>query len=154
MPSTRTRATSASDKAQRPPNRSTKGAGQSQQDRQVVTSAIVALVFIVIAAAWLSVRATTMKTKSIEAVTSTLNTVYQQQVTFRLLNERFASWTELERLGMRLPVDQAVVQTHTTPSHWFLSLRHTTTGVICSKTGELFDEDPNDHRPVCRNPGQ
>ena len=119
-----------------------------------MTSAIVALVFIVITAVGLSVRATTMKTKSIEAVTSTLNTVYQQQATFRLLNERFASWTELERLGMRLPVDQAVVQTHTTPSHWFLSLRHTTTGVICSKTGELFDEGPNDHRPVCRDPGQ
>jgi hypothetical protein len=26
--------------------------------------------------------------------------------------------------------------------------------VICSRTGELFDEDPNEHRPVCRNPGQ
>lgn len=150
----RTSEASASEKARRRPYHSAKGVGQSQQDSQVVTSAIVALVFIVFAAAGLSVRATTTKTRSIEAVTGTLNTVHERQATFRLLNQRFAKWTELENLGMRLPVDQAVVKSNATTSHWFVSLRHTTTGVICSKTGELFDEDPKDHSPVCRDPGK
>jgi hypothetical protein len=154
MPAIRKKVAPAADKAPSRPNRSAKGAGQSQQDRPVVTSAIIALVFLVIAVAGLSVRATSMKSKSVEAVTGTLNTVYQRQATFHLLNQRFASWIELENLGMRLPVDQTVVQTHTMTSHWFLSLRHTKTGVICSKTGELFDQSASDHRPVCRDPGK
>ena len=80
--------------------------------------------------------------------------MHAQQSTFRLLNQRFATWSELEARGMRLPVDQAVVKSNASASHWFVSLRDSATGVICDKTGELFDEGPNDYRPVCREPGK
>jgi len=132
----------------------TKRATKSQQDGQIVTSVIVAFVLIILVIASVSVRGSMRTSKSMAAVTGTLKTVHERQSTFRLLNQRFATWRELEARGMRLPGDQAVVKSNASASHWFVSVRDSATGVICDKTGELFDEGPNDHRPVCREPGQ
>ncbi len=132
----------------------TKGAATAQQDGQIVTSLIVAFVLVFIVIASVRVRGTMRVTKSKDAVTGTLKAVHERQSTFRLLNQRFATWRELEARGLRLPADQAVVQSNATASHWFVSVRDSATGVICDKTGELFDEGPNDHRPVCRDPAR
>jgi len=129
-------------------------AATAQQDGQIVTSVSVAFLLMVLVVASMSVRGSMRTSTSVAAVTGTLATVHARQSTFRLLNQRFATWRELEARGMRLPVDQAVVQSNASASHWFVSLRDSATGVICDKTGELFDEGPNDHRPICREPGR
>ncbi len=128
-----------------------KGARKSAQDSQIVTSLIVAFVLVVIVVASVRVQGTMRITKSREVVTGTLKAVHERQSTFRLLNQRFATWRELEVRGMRLPANQAVVKSNATASHWFVSVRDSATGVICDKTGELFDDGPDDHRAVCRN---
>ena len=125
----------------------------AQQDGQIVTSVIVAFLLMVLVVASIRVRGSMRTSSSVAAVTGTLKTVQAKQSTFRLLNQRFATWRELEARGMRLPVDQAVVKSNASASHWFVSVRDRATGVICDKTGELFDEGPNDHRPVCRESG-
>ncbi len=132
----------------------TKGATASRQDGQIVTSLIVTFVLVVIASASIRVRGSMRLTESKDAVTGTLKAVHEKQSTFRLLNQRFATWRELEARGMRLPVDQAVVRSNATASHWFVSVRDSATGVICDKTGELFDESPDERRPVCREPAR
>ena len=133
------------------PSLAKKQAAKSQQDGQIVTSIIVAFVLVMLVVASARVRGSMRTSKSIAAVTGTLNPVHERQSTFRLLNQRFATWRELEARGMRLPLDQAVKQSNATASHWFLSVQDSVTGVICDKTGELFDDGPNDHRPVCRD---
>lgn len=132
----------------------TKGTDKAKQDGQIVTSLIVAFVLVVIVVSSVRVRGTMRVGQSREAVTSTLKAVHQQQSTFRMLNQRFATWRELEARGMRLPVEQAVVRSNASASHWFVSVRDSATGVICDKTGELFDEGPDDRVPVCRDPGK
>lgn len=122
------------------------------QDGHIITSLIVVFVMVVLIVSTVRVRGTMRVSKSREAVTGTLSAVHQQQSTFRLLNQRFATWRELEARGMRLPEDQAVVRSNASASHWFVSVRDGATGVICDKIGELFDEGPNDHGPVCRDP--
>ena len=136
------------------PSLAKKQATKSQQDGQIVTSVIIAFVLVILVVASVSVRGSMRANKSVAAVTGTLKTVHARQSTFRLLNQRFATWSELEARGMRLPVDQAVVKSNASASHWFVSLRDSATGVTCDKTGELFDEGPNDHQPVCREPGK
>ncbi len=128
-------------------------AATAQQDGQIVTSVIIAFLLMVLVVGSLRVRGSMRTSSSVAAVTGTLKTVQAKQSTFRLLNQRFATWRELEARGMRLPVDQAVVKSNASASHWFVSVRDRATGVICDKTGELFDEGPNDHRPVCRESG-
>ncbi len=132
----------------------TKRPAKAAQDGQIVTSLIVTFVLVVLVVASLRMRGTMRVAASIEAVTGTLTAVHARQSTFRLLNQRFATWRELEARGMRLPAAQAVVRSNATASHWFVSVQDGATGVICDKTGELFDEGPNDHRPVCRDPGR
>ncbi len=131
-----------------------RGAAKSEQDGQIVTSLIVAFVLVASVLASVRVRGSMRTTQSIAAVTGTLTAVHERQSTFRLLNQRFATWRELEARGMRLPAEQAVLKANATASHWFVSVRDRATGVICDKTGELFDQGPNDHRPVCRDPGR
>lgn len=130
----------------------TKGAVAAKQDRQIVSSLIVAFVLVVVAVASMRVRGSMRLTTSKDAVTGTLTAVYEKQSTFRLLNQRFATWRELEARGVRLPDDQSIVKSNATEFHWFISVRDSATGVICDKTGELFDEGPDDHPAVCRDP--
>lgn len=136
------------------PRAVTKGAAKSEKDGQIVTSLIVAFVLVVLVVASIRVRGNMRLTKSKDAVAGTLKVVHERQSTFRLLNQRFATWRELEARGMRLPAEQSVVKSNATASHWFVSVRDSATGVICDKTGELFDEGPDEHRPVCREPGK
>lgn len=91
--------------------------------------------------------------RSKSAITATLATVHQQQSTFRTLNQRYATWTELEDRGVKLGPRQVVVASNATSYHWFLSVRDSSTGVICSRTGELFDDSANDRRAACIDRG-
>jgi hypothetical protein len=90
--------------------------------------------------------------RSKQAMSATFVKVFELQGTYRLLNGRFATWRELEGRGARLTPEQRVVKSNATTSHWFLSLRDIDTGITCSRTGELFDDNPLNRSPSCDTP--
>jgi len=42
------------------------------------------------------------------------------------------------------------VKSNATASHWFVAIRDMDTGMICERTGELFDESPDERTATCR----
>lgn len=124
----------------------------SKQDGQIVTSLIVTFVLLVCAVASVRISGNAKVERSKTAMTGTLENVHVRQSTFHLLNRRFATWSELEARGVKLPGKQSVVSSNATMSHWFVAVRDGSTGVVCEKTGELFDEGPDDRKPTCRDP--
>lgn len=131
------------------PSTSTTSAAREQRDNVFVTSIVVAFVFLTVAIAGVKVSGSMKQDRSRTAITGTLTKVYEQQTAFRVLNQRFATWPELEARGMALPLQQRVEASNASRSHWFMSVRDTNTGIICSRTGELFDDSPLDRTPSC-----
>lgn len=131
------------------PAPSTASAAREQRDNVFVTSIVVAFVFLTMAIAGVKVSGSMRQDRSRTAITGTLSKVYEQQTAFRILNQRFATWPELEARGMALPEQQRVVASNASRSHWFMSVRDTSTGIVCSRTGELFDDSPFDRTPSC-----
>lgn len=109
---------------------------------------------VVALTAYLRISGSVRRANSESAVANTLKELHEKQITFRLLNQRFATWRELEAGGMRLPAQQLVLTSNATSSHWFASVLDRKTGVVCDKTGELMDEGPGEHQPVCRGPSE
>lgn len=122
---------------------------RADQDQVLVSSVIVAFLLLTLAAVGVKVRGNARTDRSRAEVSGTLTRVYDQQTAFRLLNQRFATWPELEAQGMALPTSHRVLASNASPSHWFMKVRDTNTGVVCSRTGELFDEDPSERPPTC-----
>ncbi|AMW05479.1 hypothetical protein GEMMAAP_13005 [Gemmatimonas phototrophica] len=122
---------------------------RAERDHVLVTSLVVVFVMLTIAIASLKVSGSMTADRSRTAVSGTLTKVYAQQSAFRILNQRFATWPELRARGMTLPTEQRVVESNASRSHWFMSVRDTNTGIICSRTGELFDDSPLDRKPSC-----
>ncbi len=116
----------------------------------MVTSLVIAFTFVLLGFG--SLRFTTVRgvSQSEAALGSTLKVVHTRQGEFRMINQRFATWRELEARGAKLGPEQRVVVSNASPSHWFLSVRDTKTGVICDQTGELFDESAEERKPRCR----
>ncbi|MBX9856725.1 MAG: hypothetical protein K2Y26_14460 [Gemmatimonadaceae bacterium] len=125
---------------------------RSRSESLLVTSLLATFALLTVAVASVTVRGNMAVEKRTSALTGTLALVHDHQQTFRVLNRRFASWTELQASGMKVPEGQRVVQSNATASHWFVSLRDIETGVVCSRTGELFDDGPNDRSPTCTKP--
>ena len=94
-----------------------------------------------------NMQATTAKV----GIETTFKRVHRQQLNFRVLNSRFATWNELAATGATLPPFQSVAASNADASHWFLSLRDRHTSVVCDQTGELFDESADERTPVCRD---
>lgn len=135
------------------PNRETmRRIAAAEREKTLVSSLIVAFVFVAVAIAAVQMRGSMQLDRSRQAMTATFVKVFEQQGTYRLLNGRFATWGELERRGARLAPDQRVVKSNASASHWFLSLRDTGTGITCSRTGELFDDNPLNRTPSCVAP--
>ncbi|MBY0491298.1 MAG: hypothetical protein K2R93_15755 [Gemmatimonadaceae bacterium] len=124
----------------------------AERERTLVTSLIVAFVFVAVSIAAVQMRGSMQLDRSKQAMSATFVKVFELQGTYRLLNGRFATWRELEGRGARLGPDQRVVKSNASSSHWFLSLRDTGTGIICSRTGELFDDNPLNRNPSCSTP--
>lgn len=92
-----------------------------------------------------------MRTAGVEsALSGTLTSVAQYQADFRAVHQRFGRWEELKERGMRLPPHQRLVKSNATASHWFVAIRDMETGMICERTGELFDESPDERSATCR----
>ena len=125
---------------------------RTRSESLLVSSLLATFALLTVAVASVTVRGNMAVDRRTTALTGTLAQVHDQQQTFRVLNRRFASWSELEASGMRVPEGQRVVKSNATASHWFVSLRDVETGVVCSRTGELFDDGPNDRTPTCTKP--
>jgi len=127
----------------------------SLRNREVVERRLVIAILCVFAIAaavlfTITTRASTAAESQV-AINQSFGKVFEQQGQFRLLNGRFASWPELESQGARLPKNQVARAWTADASHWFLSIRDTNTGVVCDRTGEIFDEDPKERQPTCRD---
>ena len=129
-------------------------AAREKRDHVFVTSIVVAFVFLTVAMAGVKMNGSMQQDRSRTAVTGTLSKVYEQQTAFRILNRRFATWPELQERGMAMPELQRVVASNASRSHWFMSVRDTSTGIVCSRTGELFDDSPLDRQPSCSGTGK
>jgi hypothetical protein len=127
----------------------TASVAREQRDNVFVTSIVVAFVFLTVAIAGVRVSGAMQLDRSRTAIAGTLTAVYEQQTAFRLLNQRFATWPELKARGMALPEQQRVIASNASRSHWFMAVRDSNTGVVCSRTGELFDDSPFDRTPSC-----
>ena len=75
-----------------------------------------------------------------------------EQLEFHGRRGRFAFWEELAAEGMRLPSSLAVDTSNATPSHWYLRLRDTATGVLCDRIGQLSDRPGMASGMNCRAP--
>ncbi|HEY0931026.1 MAG TPA: hypothetical protein VGE27_13970 [Gemmatimonas sp.] len=122
---------------------------RERQDKTVVTSLVVAFVLLTLGIGSVRVSGGMSTDRSKTAIASTLSVVHQQQTAFRTLNQRFATWSELADRGMTLGPRQVVVSSNATASHWFMAVRDSSTGVVCSRTGELFDTSPDERRAAC-----
>lgn len=124
-------------------------AARGQRDGLLVTSIVIAFVVVALAFGSLKISSDMQVDRSRSALGGSLAAVHQRQTEFRILNRRFATWPELEARGLTLPPSQRVVKSNATASHWFVALRDSDTGMICSRTGELFDDGPLDRAPTC-----
>jgi hypothetical protein len=127
----------------------TPAATRGERDGLLVTSIVIAFVVVALAFGSLKISGDMQVDRSRSALGGSLAAVHQRQTEFRILNRRFATWPELEARGLSLPPSQRVVKSNATASHWFVALRDGDTGMICSRTGELFDDGPLDRAPTC-----
>jgi type II secretory pathway pseudopilin PulG len=116
----------------------------------MVMGAVFAFVVTGGTVAAMNYRGSVAEGRSIAALQATLQVVHNEQANFRLLNQRFATWPELEAEGAKLAPTQKVLKSNASSSHWFMSVFDRETGAVCSQTGELFDEEPGERRPSCR----
>lgn len=120
-------------------------------EQRVVFTVVVCFVVCVATLTAVRVGDNVQASKARVAIESTFKDVHLQQRNFRVLNSRFATWNELAESGATLPADQGVAASNADASHWYLSLRDRKTGVVCDRTGELFDQEADERKPVCRS---
>lgn len=124
----------------------------AEREKTLVSSLIVAFIFVALAIAAVQMRSSMELDRSKQAMNATFTKVFEQQGTFRLIYGRFATWGELQRRGAKLGPAQRVVKSNASTYHWFMSVRDDGTGITCSRTGELFDDNPADRVPSCSSP--
>lgn len=126
---------------------------REERDNRVVVGMVT--VFAVVAVTLVSMRLVTSNQESNAkaALGETMARVHNSQSEYRAVFGRFATWPELRDRGMQLGPRQSVKDWNADASHWFMSIRDLNTGVICDRTGELFDEAAAERQPVCRSPG-
>ncbi len=122
-------------------------------EKRVMLTVVVLFLVCAVALASVGVAGSVRQGRSREAMAITFTKLHAQQQNFRLLNARFATWSELEAAGAMLQPRQRLVASNADASHWFLSLSDTEAGVVCDRTGELFDESSDEREPVCRTVG-
>lgn len=124
-------------------------ATRAERESVLVTSVVVVFVMLAMVIAGLRMNGSMQQDRSRTALAGTFSNVYEQQSAFRTINQRFATWPELKARGLRLPGEQRVVASNASSSHWFMAVRDTNTGIVCSRTGELMDESPFERTPTC-----
>lgn len=147
-------ATSGATEARRADPRRTVQAVTARESRDNWVVLAVVGTFVAVAVVLMSMRVVTsaQQAGAREALGETFAVVHSQQADFRTTFGRYATWPELRDRGMQVGPRQSVKDWNATESHWFMSIRDLETGVICDRTGELFDESSGERPPVCRGP--
>lgn len=115
----------------------------------MVASLIVSFVLLMLGVGVVRVKNDMQVERSRTAITHTLAVAHVAQSAYHAINQRFASWSELQERGVKLEKQQEVVASNATAYHWFLSVRDNDTGLVCSGTGELFDDGPDERKAAC-----
>jgi hypothetical protein len=123
-------------------------------DQRVVVGLVLGFLACVTVLLSVNVRGNMRNESTRNEMTETFRSVHTQQQMFRMLNSRFATWPELKASGASLPSSESVRASKADTSHWFLSLVDARANMICDRTGELWDESPDDRTPVCRKLSQ
>jgi len=119
------------------------------QERGVVLGAIgVCAALGLIAVGYQVVRSTRVQGAQY-ALGKSLTQVSTKQSEFRSMMGRFASWPELQDRGMTLEKQQSVTAWNADGSHWFMAVRDGQTGIVCQRTGEMFDNARTNRRTSC-----
>lgn len=127
-------------------------AGQRESgERRVVVGVISAFLVCAVLLMSMNVVNSSKESKAKETLGQSFAVVHSRQTEYRSMFGRFATWPELEGRGVRLSPNQTVREWNADASHWFISIRDRETGMVCDRTGELFDEDANERQPVCRS---
>lgn len=86
------------------------------------------------------------------ALDKSLSAVSDKQTEFRSMMGRFATWPELRDRGLQLEKQQSVTKWNADGSHWFMAVRDGQTGIVCQRTGEMFDNKRTNRRSSCSSP--
>jgi hypothetical protein len=124
-------------------------ATRDAQERGVVLGIVsVCAVLGLLAVSYQVVRST--RTQGAQyALGKSLTNVSNKQIEFRSMMGRFASWPELRERGVRMESQHAVTKWNADGSHWFMAVRDGRTGIVCQRTGEMFDNQRTNRRTSC-----
>ncbi len=123
---------------------------KAAREQNVVTATVVLVVGSLALIGGISAASMLQTSNAQTAIVGSFGAVHTQQRDFRVINQRFATWSELKASGMSLPEAQSVVTSNADASHWFLSIRDREAGVVCDGIGALNDEAVGVRPPVCR----
>lgn len=123
---------------------------QEARDRAIVITLSVAFLVTALGFGWFRIDSARQESKAKEGMQQTFTHVFTRQSEFHSLFGRFATWPELRARGVAVGPRQRVREWNADASHWFLSISDQESGIICDRTGELFDEDVTERTPVCR----
>ncbi|MCC6431572.1 MAG: hypothetical protein IT354_11725 [Gemmatimonadaceae bacterium] len=126
-------------------------AARETRDQRIVVGLVSVFVIMAVALMGMSLATSTRESRAKDQLNATFANVHTQQSEYRALFGRFASWPELKARGAEVGPRQTVRGWNADASHWFISIRDRETGLICDRTGELFDEDAAERAPVCRS---
>lgn len=127
---------------------------RQRSERRTATALIGVFVGAALMLAGVSVRGSLATGRARAALAETLAQVGASQAAFRRAHARFASWEELEARGVRLPARQRVVRASASASHWYLAVLDEEAGLVCDRTGELFEDERGAGRPPTCRPAQ
>jgi hypothetical protein len=127
-------------------------ADRASAERRVVALLLAGLGVMVVLLASLSVRATVQRGDARSRAGGALARAGLAQREYHARQGRFAFWEELAADGLRLPAAMSVDASNATPSHWYLRLRDSTTGLLCDRVGVLTDPPGEVVPPSCRAP--
>ena len=120
------------------------------REQNVVTATVALIVGSLALIGGISAASMMQTSNAQTAIVGSFDAVHTQQRDFRVINQRFATWSELSANGMALPEAQSVVTSNADASHWFLSIRDRDAGVVCDGIGALNDDAVGVRPPVCR----
>ncbi len=127
-----------------------RAAAKADGDQRVVLTSIIAFLTVVGGLAIFMMVNSVKRDRAKVVMDATFVRMHTQQRSFRMINNRFASWPELKASGATLPPRQRVTASNADASHWFMSIRDQDTNLICDRTGELWDESGSERQAVCR----
>ena len=121
------------------------------EDRRLVLGMVLAFLAIGFVLMMYGIIDSTRTQLAKQSLSESLTDVHNQQTKYRSLMGRFATWPELEARGVVLGENQEIEEWNADASHWFLSVRDRKTGIVCQRTGELFDASSGARRAACSN---